>query len=158
MTGLLIASILSGCRPSAEKTPNRLGFEHVEDLTYTLTPEFPYMPVHNLTFPFSIKPIATIPINGVAANAWHIHEHLGTHIDAPNHFDPKGISVDEIPLKDLIVPVEVVDPKHLQSALARGAKARRTSLPSQMNWDMPTSSIFSRRSRGCRLVSMRHKD
>jgi kynurenine formamidase len=109
MTGLLIASVLGGCRPSSEKTPNRLGFEHLEDLTYTLTPEFPYIQVHNLTFPFSMKPIATIPINGVAANAWHIHEHLGTHIDAPNHFDPKGISVDEIPLKDLIVPVEVID-------------------------------------------------
>jgi kynurenine formamidase len=56
-----------------------------------------------------MTPIATIPKNGVAANTWHIHEHLGTHIDAPNHFEPKGISVDEIPLDDLIVPVEVID-------------------------------------------------
>lgn len=109
---LLIITSMIACRhPSAdpEKPPH---FEHLEDLTYTLTPEFPYIPVHNLTFPFSMSPIATIAKNGVAANTWHIHEHLGTHIDAPNHFNPKGISVDEIPLEDLIVPVEVIDIRH----------------------------------------------
>lgn len=82
---------------------------HTEDLSYTLTPDFPYIHVHQLTFPFSMEPIATIPRNGVAANSWHIHEHIGTHIDAPNHFDPKGLSVDQIRLEDLIVPVVVID-------------------------------------------------
>src|SRR5882757_8250005 len=84
-------------------------FDHLVDLSYTLTPEFPYIPVRRLTFPFSMTPMATIPKNGVAANTWHIHEHLGTHIDAPNHFAPDGLSVDEIKLEDLIVPVVVID-------------------------------------------------
>jgi kynurenine formamidase len=105
----LSAGYLAGCQHSPEHSARLLPFDHLQDLTYTLTPEFPYIPVHNLTFPFSMTPIATIPKNGVAANTWHIHEHLGTHIDAPNHFDPNGSSVDDISLEDLIVPVEVID-------------------------------------------------
>jgi kynurenine formamidase len=106
---LLILIYLTGCRHPSTTSITPLHFQHLQDLTYTLTPEFPYIPVHNLTFPFSMRPIATIPKNGVAANTWHIHEHLGTHIDAPNHFNPTGISVDQIPLEDLVVPVEVID-------------------------------------------------
>jgi kynurenine formamidase len=103
-----MGNMISGCR-HAEIPDKLIRFNHIEDLTYTLTPEFPYIPVHDLTFPFSMAPIATIPKNGVAANSWHIHEHLGTHIDAPSHFDAHGLSVDQIPLEDLIVPVVVID-------------------------------------------------
>lgn len=100
--------MIGGCRQQAE-TGKTIHIDHIVDLTYTLTPDFPYIPVRNLTFPFGITPMATIPKNGVAANTWHIHEHLGTHIDAPNHFDLGGLSVDEIKLEDLIVPVVVID-------------------------------------------------
>ncbi|UCS92861.1 cyclase family protein [Echinicola marina] len=37
-----------------------------------------------------------------AANNFETSEHGGTHIDAPVHFAEKGISVDEIPLEQLI--------------------------------------------------------
>src|SRR5882757_281999 len=100
--------MIGGCRDQAD-TGKTVHIDHIVDLTYTLTPDFPYIPVHNLTFPFGITPMATIPKNGVAANTWHIHEHLGTHIDAPNHFEQGGLSVDEIKLEDLIVPVVVID-------------------------------------------------
>ncbi len=33
----------------------------------------------------------------------------GTHIDAPAHIDPKGITVDQIELEDLIAPLIVID-------------------------------------------------
>ncbi len=33
----------------------------------------------------------------------------GTHIDPPAHFDPKGITMDEIPLKQMILPLVVFD-------------------------------------------------
>ncbi|HMH20506.1 MAG TPA: cyclase family protein [Puia sp.] len=104
----LSGNLIAGCKnPGAHgKT---IPFDHLVDLTYTLTPEFPYIPVHKLTFPFSMTPIATMAKNGVAANSWHIHEHLGTHIDAPNHFALNGISVDQIKPEDLIVPVVVID-------------------------------------------------
>jgi kynurenine formamidase len=43
--------------------------------------------------PFRLRPIATFEANGVAANSWEIYEHLGTQIDAPNHFAKDGRSL-----------------------------------------------------------------
>src|SRR4051812_38794204 len=53
--------------------------------------------------------MATLRANGVEANSWKIHEHLGTHTDAPNHFIEGQKSLDQIELTDLIVPVVVID-------------------------------------------------
>src|ERR1700730_12820169 len=33
----------------------------------------------------------------------------GTHIDPPAHFDPQGITMDELPLKQMILPLVVFD-------------------------------------------------
>jgi kynurenine formamidase len=33
----------------------------------------------------------------------------GTHIDPPAHFDPKGVTMDELPLKQMILPLVVFD-------------------------------------------------
>lgn len=84
-------------------------FKHVVDLTHTLDSDFPYIPVPNVTFPFGIEPIATLSEMGVAANQWRIHEHIGTQIDAPNHFVQGGRSIDQIRPDELIVPVVVID-------------------------------------------------
>ncbi|GGB18200.1 hypothetical protein GCM10011511_47530 [Puia dinghuensis] len=62
-----------------------------------------------MTYPFQLIPMATLKENGVAANSWKIHEHLGTHTDAPNHFIENQKSLDQIALEDLIVPVVVID-------------------------------------------------
>lgn len=34
---------------------------------------------------------------------------IGTHIDAPAHCDPNGLTVDQLPLQDLISPCVVID-------------------------------------------------
>src|SRR5260370_1021545 len=116
----LTANLMAGCRQpdnhGKEDHGKIIHFDHLVDLTYTLTSEFPFIPVRRLTFPFSMTPMATLSKNGVAANTWHIHEHLGTHIDAPNHFAPDGISVDQIRPEDLIVPVVVIDIRKKASA------------------------------------------
>lgn len=36
-------------------------------------------------------------------------EHCGTHLDAPRHFDPSGISVDKLPLERLVLPGHLLD-------------------------------------------------
>ncbi|MBC9798680.1 cyclase family protein [Sinomicrobium weinanense] len=90
-------------------TTNVIPLDHIVDLTHTLTPEFPFIPVKELTYPFELIPMATLKDNGVEANSWKIHEHLGTHTDAPNHFIQGQKSLDQIALKDLIVPVAVID-------------------------------------------------
>jgi kynurenine formamidase len=84
-------------------------FENIVDLTYTLTPEFPYIPVPGITFPFNKNAIATIEQHGVAANRWEIHEHIGTQIDALSHFIAGGMSLDQIPVTNLIAPLAVID-------------------------------------------------
>lgn len=38
-----------------------------------------------------------------------INEHTGTHVDAPLHFSADGMSVDEIPVENLVVPLCVID-------------------------------------------------
>ncbi|MBN8194723.1 cyclase family protein, partial [Bacillus sp. NTK074B] len=38
-----------------------------------------------------------------------VNEHTGTHVDSPMHFSADGMSVDEIPVDKLIVPLSVVD-------------------------------------------------
>src|SRR5262249_29081482 len=86
-----------------------LKFAHVVDLTHTLDENTPYIPVPNITFPFRKTPIATYASHGVAAYRWEIHEHLGTHIDAPNHFFEDGRSVDRLPVASVIAPLVVID-------------------------------------------------
>lgn len=79
------------------------------DLTHTLSPGFPYIPVQNKTFPFRLTPIATLLHDGVYANRWELTEHVGTHLDAPCHFAEGGLSVDQIPIERLIAPLVVLN-------------------------------------------------
>jgi len=99
-----------GCNNKQFKDEGKIiHINNIIDLTHTLTPEFPFIPVKKLTYPFELIPMATLKDNGVEANSWKIHEHLGTHTDAPNHFIQGQKSLDQIDLKDLIVPVVVID-------------------------------------------------
>ncbi len=82
---LCLLMLLAGCKDSPTQHHTRvIAIDHVVDLTHTLTADFPFIPVKQLTYPFELIPMATLEDNGVAANSWRIHEHLGTHIDAPN--------------------------------------------------------------------------
>jgi kynurenine formamidase len=81
----------------------------IMDLTHTLSPEFPVFPVPGLTFPIKITAIARLEIVGVFANKWELIEHNGTHIDAPCHFIAKTQTLEQLPLRSLIVPAAVID-------------------------------------------------
>src|SRR5262249_32461487 len=90
-------------------TPMKLSAENLVDLTHTLNKDFPIIPVPGITFPFAQEPIASLEKNGVFANKWTMFDHMGTHIDATNHFDPAGFPLEEIPVASLVVPLVVVD-------------------------------------------------
>jgi kynurenine formamidase len=79
------------------------------DLTHTLSPRFPYIPIGNLTFPIRITEIGNHQKDGVFSNKWELTEHNGTHIDAPNHFAANARGLDEIPADELFVPAVMVD-------------------------------------------------
>src|SRR5262245_46609503 len=122
---IVLATVtLSYPTPAARtaKPPNSPRFAHVVDLTHTLDEDTPYIPIPSITFPFRKTPIATIAKNGVAAYRWEIHEHLGTQIDAANHFFEDGLSLDRLPVDSLVVPLVVID------VSARAATKPDTSL------------------------------
>lgn len=102
--GMGFAAVAQRSRASRKAKP--LKVSHVVDLTHTLIPEFPSWPGYPLLQILNTHHIAR---DGFYANAWHIHEHSGTHVDAPLHFSAQGWSAAEIPAAALVVPVVVID-------------------------------------------------
>jgi kynurenine formamidase len=98
---------LFGCSRAA--APHSVRPAHLVDLSHTLSPEFPFIPVQNKTFPFRLTPIATLPEDGVYANRWELTEHVGTHLDAPCHFAAGGLAVDQIAMTSLMAPLVVLN-------------------------------------------------
>jgi kynurenine formamidase len=92
----------------AEATPLQHGrFSKVLDLTHVLGPD---MPLFSDADPaFAIKPLFTHAKDGYYGNVISYWEHVGTHMDAPIHFDPKGLFVDQIAPSNLVVPAVVID-------------------------------------------------
>src|SRR5215468_3150563 len=51
----------------------------------------------------------TIKDDGFRATFYQMVGQYGTHVDPPAHFDENGIGMDEIPLKQMILPLIVLD-------------------------------------------------
>ena len=101
------------------------------DLTYALDDHSPYWPEGTSVTPFHATTAATFSKNGYFTRTLQFPEHFGTHIDAPLHFDPKGRSLDQIPVQDFFLQAVVVD--------VRGAVSSnpdyRVMVPDLQNWE-----------------------
>ena len=84
------------------------------DLTHSFAPDTPvwsgfgqakFTPAAD---PKTHKPYM-IKYAGFRATFYEIVGQYGTHVDPPAHFDEKGITMDEIPLKQMILPLIVLD-------------------------------------------------
>ncbi|MBD0324165.1 MAG: cyclase family protein [Aldersonia sp.] len=64
---------------------------------------FPGDPLPELT------EIATIPVDGYRLQAVRAGEHTGTHWGAPAHFDPDGLTADQLDADDLLRPAVKLD-------------------------------------------------
>lgn len=84
------------------------GRARIIDLTHSLNDKSPYWPGDNYV-PFKLTTIATLERDGVLSKAVSFPEHLGTHIDAPNHFEADRPAVDQIPPQDLFAHGVVID-------------------------------------------------
>jgi len=80
----------------------------IVDLGWSLNDRSPYWPAENYE-PFRLETIATLEKNGVLSKAFYCPEHLGTHLDAPNHFETGQPAVDQIRPMDLFANGVVVD-------------------------------------------------
>lgn len=81
--------------------------DRVEDLTRIFRHGFPVSvpgapPPSRSTGP-------TPATHGYWAQDWVLHEHTGTHVDAPVHFAPGGLDVAAIPPEHLVLALRVVD-------------------------------------------------
>lgn len=84
------------------------------DLTHSFSPLTPvWKGFGQATFSLAANPQTgqpyTIAKDGFRAFFYSMVGQYGTHIDPPAHFDPNGMTVDEIPLKQMILPLVVFD-------------------------------------------------
>ena len=95
--GLTASTMLtvSGTLPAAAdgRSGHRGGRHGRTDLTYTLGEDFPaYAPGEEAVR----RPGTTIEADGYYQQRWDIYEHIGTHVDAPAHFNPDGRYASEL--------------------------------------------------------------
>jgi kynurenine formamidase len=98
------ASVTGGgvLAPAARaETPGR-----IEDLTHLLHEGFPTFSGEQQ---FWMDEVRSFAEHGYHSFDLRMHEHMGTHIDAPLHFAEETHSVAEIPVADLVLPLVVVD-------------------------------------------------
>lgn len=95
------AATFSGSLPALAQMPTA-----VMDLTHELSEDFP-------TFGgapgFKAEKVFDFAKDGYSLYNLTLNEHTGTHLDAPLHFSADGQSVAEIPVKNLVAPLCVID-------------------------------------------------
>jgi len=96
------------------------GHSAVEDMTHELHENFPtYFGVSG----FSMEQKFNWAEHKLNLFELAVNEHTGTHIDAPLHFSEDGLSVAEIPVSNLVVPLCVID---IKSRAAQNADTQVT--------------------------------
>ena len=115
MLGVAAVAGASSCAPvqSSGRAPGQeeargttgSGFS-VQDLTHTVSPEFPVFPGYP---PMEISRHSTIERNTSNAYTLALIEHTGTHMDAPFHFAAHGLTAERIPPERLFAPLAVLD-------------------------------------------------
>jgi kynurenine formamidase len=93
----------------------------VIDMTYPVSDKFPAWPGDDRVF--EAKANATVAKDGYFTRSFWMLEHYGTHMDAPAHFPPGKITLDELPEKNFFGPAVVID---VREEVAKDADYRLT--------------------------------
>ncbi|HYN80522.1 MAG TPA: cyclase family protein [Gemmatimonadaceae bacterium] len=99
----------TACETATQK-PLDLATATVVDLTYDFDSKTLYWP--SSPSGFELKELSRGPTPGgyfYSANLLSAPEHGGTHLDAPIHFFERGLTVDKIPVRQLVAPAVVID-------------------------------------------------
>src|SRR4051794_21071564 len=84
----------------------------------------------------------TIEKDGFRTTFYSMVGQYGTHVDPPAHFDPNGVTMDKIPLKEMILPLVVLDetpllagdPNHAFSVDDLNSTLAIFRIPEQIQW------------------------
>lgn len=118
---VLLSIIFASCSGSPSKAQSDLARAYrviaskkFVDLTHSFGPDTPVWSgfgqakMTPASDPKTHKPY-TIRDDGFRATFYEMVGQYGTHVDPPAHFDEKGITMDEIPLTQMILPLIVLD-------------------------------------------------
>jgi kynurenine formamidase len=83
------------------------GKTRVLDLSYAINDKLVPWPGDDRWFEAKVN--ATVEKDGYFTRSFWMLEHYGTHLDAPIHFPPGRLSVEQIPAKQLFGPAVVLD-------------------------------------------------
>ena len=122
-TVFLVALALAACTSSRPLVD--LDHADIVDLSYAFDAQTLYWP--NSPQGFELKQLAFGPTPGgyfYSSNLFTAPEHGGTHLDAPIHFAEHGVTLDQIPLRQLVAPAVVID---VRSKTANDADYRLTA-------------------------------
>lgn len=97
------------------------GKTRVIDLSYAINEKLVPWPGDEKWFEARVN--ASVEKNGYFTRSFWMLEHYGTHLDAPAHFPPGKVTVDQIPAEQLFGPAAVIDVR------AEGAKDADYQLP-----------------------------
>jgi kynurenine formamidase len=101
--------VLTGCATTSRPLVD-LAHSDIVDLTYAFDANTLYWP--NSPSGFKLEQLSYGPTPGgyfYSSNAYAAPEHGGTHLDAPIHFAANGLTLDRLPLQQLIAPAVVLD-------------------------------------------------
>jgi kynurenine formamidase len=107
---ILLLTFLTACTTTTPGTIDLAGAE-VIDLTYSLDEKTLYWPSTEGSG-FELKKLAYGHTEGgyfYSSYAFCTPEHGGTHLDAPIHFAEGKRTVDQVPVRQLIAPLAVID-------------------------------------------------
>jgi kynurenine formamidase len=83
------------------------GDTRVVDLTYAINSHLPAWPGDKRVFEAEVN--ATPAKDGYFTRSFWMLEHYGTHMDAPAHFPPGKITLDQIPIRKFFGPAVLID-------------------------------------------------
>ncbi len=116
---LIVVLGLDSAVNAQEALPSPFDTDHTRliDLSLPLNEKTPLWPGERATG-FRLETIATLEKDGMLARKFSMPEHMGTHIDAPNHFVAGKPGVEAIPAPQLFGPGVRIDmsPKAEQDA------------------------------------------
>jgi len=105
---LIVSGIGSTVAQDSLPSPFDSAHNRLIDLSLPLNERTPVWPGERST-PFRLETIDTLEKDGMLAKAFSMPEHMGTHIDAPNHFAAGQPGVDRIPATELFGPGVMID-------------------------------------------------
>ena len=144
LAAAVLGLVVAGAVPPATSPQNEslaqaykiISSKQFVDLTHSFSPVTPvWKGFGHATFSGAADPETGQPYiiakDGFRASFYSMVGQYGTHIDPPAHFDPNGMTADEIPPKQMILPLVVFD----ITPMLKGDPTHALTVADIKNWE-----------------------